>query len=78
MSNNRYSQRKRILHYLHIYGSITRAEAFTHLGITELSSRVGEINDEGEVRIISSWESGTNVFGEPIRYKRYRVAEVNQ
>lgn len=69
-----YNQNKRLLHYLHIHGSITRVEAFIELGITELSSRVNEINSEG-VKIISSWEQSVNKYDEKIRYKRYYLRE---
>ncbi len=37
------SQRVDLIDYLNRQGSITRAHAFSELGIAELSSRVGEL-----------------------------------
>lgn len=73
MINNKYSQRKRLVSFLKKHGSVSRMEAFKELGIVELSSRIGEINAEGEYLITSDWEHSVNQFGEPIRYKRYKL-----
>lgn len=43
------TQKQDLLHYLAIYGSITRKEAFDQLGICELSSRIGELERDGYV-----------------------------
>jgi hypothetical protein len=41
------SQKADIIEYLREHGSLTRWEAFTYLGIAELSSRIGELTKEG-------------------------------
>jgi len=41
------TQKKDILYYLLMHGSITRMEAFDKLGICELSSRIGELEKDG-------------------------------
>jgi len=40
------TQNADLLNYLMHYGSITRATAFYEIGITELSSRIGELSDK--------------------------------
>ena len=41
------SQKTDIVEYLREYGTLTRSEAFHHLGVAELSSRIGELTKEG-------------------------------
>lgn len=41
------TQKVDIIEYLQTHQSITRWEAFTYLGIAELSSRIGELTAEG-------------------------------
>ena len=41
------TQKSDIVQYLKDKGSITRWEAFTYLGVAELSSRIGELTAEG-------------------------------
>ncbi len=43
------TQKVDVLEHLNTYGSLTRLEAFTELGIAELSSRIGELEKEGFV-----------------------------
>ena len=63
-------QKQRIIEYMRDNGSITPAEAFGELGITKLSTRVGELIDDGyDIRKV--WERDINRYGERIRYMRY-------
>ena len=41
------TQREAVRKYLETHGSITRRQAAVHLGIYELASRIGELEDEG-------------------------------
>lgn len=41
------SQHERILDYINTFGSISPMEAFNDLGITKLSTRIGEMRADG-------------------------------
>lgn len=63
-------QHERILRFLDEHGSITPMEAFSELGITKLSTRIGEMIESG-IRIEKHREKGRNRFGEKVTYMRY-------
>lgn len=65
------TQHQRILEYIDRFGSITPMDAFADLGITKLSTRISELHKLGE-EIDGAMETGTNRFGETVRYMRYR------
>ena len=41
------TQKQRVLNYIKRHGSITRRQSFINLGVTELSSRIGEPESDG-------------------------------
>ena len=65
------NQYERISRYINQYGSITPKDAFTDLGITKLSTRIGEMERKGMIRVIRVTEKSNNRFGEPCSYTRY-------
>lgn len=66
------TQKDRILRYIKETGSITRAEAFTELGVAELSSRIGELEAMGfEFKRESM--TGKNRYGDPVTYTKYSL-----
>lgn len=67
-------QHDRILRYMNEHGSITPMEAFSELGITKLSTRVGEMIADG-IAIEKEREHGTNRYGDKVSYMRYRKGE---
>lgn len=67
------NQHQLILDYLDQHGSITPAEAFTYLGITKLSTRIGEMIRRG-VKISKKTVSAPNRWGRMCRYTQYRRA----
>lgn len=67
-------QHERILQYLDEFGSITPMEAFSDLGITKLSTRIGEMIRKG-VKIEKTMEVSKNRFGEKVSYMRYTKGE---
>ena len=67
-------QHERILAYINEHGSITPMEAFSDLGITKLSTRIGEMIVDG-IEIEKEREQGINRFGEKVTYMRYRKGE---
>jgi hypothetical protein len=70
----RVTQKDRVLQYIRETGSITRAEGFTQLGITELASRIGELEDQG-YRFEREPLIGKNRYGDTVRYIRYKLKE---
>ena len=64
------SQHERIMKYIDDFGSITPMQAFLDLGITKLSTRIGEIISRGG-RISKTMVSAKNRYGEPVRYMKY-------
>ena len=67
-------QHERILQYMDVHGSITPMEAFSELGITKLSTRVGEMIASG-IKIEKQREKGRNRFGEKVSYMKYTKGE---
>lgn len=65
------TQGERILDYIDTYGSITPMEAWEHLGVTKLATRISELRRGGE-KIEKRYVTGTNRFGEKIQYMEYR------
>ena len=67
------TQGERIVKYLKDFGSITPYEAFSELGITKLSTRIGELEKRG-VEFEREYVGGKNRYGEPVHYMKYRLA----
>lgn len=65
------TQHDRILRYLDDFGSITPMQAFSDLGITKLSTRIGELIRAG-VQIEGEMQEGQNRYGEKTRWMKYR------
>ena len=63
-------QVEKVLKYLDDFGSITGFDAFTDLGILHLPSVIRNCKAEGEI-IVSEWETGTNRYGEKVKWVRY-------
>lgn len=64
------TQGERILDYIDTNGSITPMEAWEHLGVTKLATRISELRRAGEP-ITKKYVSGVNRFGEKIQYMEY-------
>lgn len=41
------TQKQRVIDYIKQHGSITRIQSFIDLGVTELASRIGELEADG-------------------------------
>lgn len=74
MGTNKMTQRDRVLKWLREFGSITRAEAFTELGIVELPARITELKQEG-YNIATLMETGKNRYGETVRWAKWFLME---
>ena len=64
-----------IVKYLQINRTITPAEAFSHLGITKLATRISEMKQLGYI-FYDEWVEDVNRFGIPTRYKRYSLIHI--
>lgn len=69
------SQKDRILQYMKDFGSITRLQAFTDLGVQELPQRIHELRQE--YIIDDEIVTAKNRYGEPVQFKRYFLGEAN-
>lgn len=67
------NQYQLILEYIEKHGSISPAEAFTHLGITKLSTRISEMIRRG-VKITKKTCHEPNRYGKMCRFTRYGKA----
>lgn len=65
------NQYQRIIRYINDFGSITARDAFSDLGITKLSTRIGEMERKGMIRVVRKTEKSNNRYGEPCQYTRY-------
>lgn len=66
----------RVMEYIDTHGSITALEAWTEIGVYDLRTRISEIRKAG-FPIIGEYENGKNKYGEPVRFKRYRIGETS-
>lgn len=66
------TQKESIKQYIRDFGSISPAEAFSDLGITKLSTRIGEMVKDGET-VYRRLEHGTNRYGKATRWMRYSM-----
>ena len=66
------TQKQRILNYMKRHGSITARDAFIHLGITKLATRVSEMSSDG-IEFEKEWIKGKNRWGEPEKHMKYTL-----
>jgi len=71
------TQREEVLEYLRTHGSITRMESFINLGITELSSRIGEIERIDNVMIAREPITVKARNGRSVKVMKYSIAKEN-
>lgn len=67
------TQKADVLNYIQTYGGLTRMEAFSQLGVTELAARIGELEKEGHV-FTRKWINGKAANGRAWRVVRYGLA----
>lgn len=64
------TQHERILKYCDDFGSITSYEAYIELGITQLATRIKELEETG-ITFERKREKKTNRYGEKVSFVRY-------
>ena len=62
-----------ILWFIYHRGSITPMDAFYHLGITKLATRISEMKALG-IQFSQVYEPGHNESGKKVHFMRYRKA----
>ena len=68
-------QTERILKYINDFGSITSLQAMQDFGVMRLASRITDLKQAG-YEIDSEFVHSKNRYGEPMKYKRYYLKEV--
>ena len=64
------TQHQRIFNYMRSHRIITPMDAYEKLGVTKLSTRIGEMKTLG-VWIGKEYADGRNRYGEKVRFMRY-------
>lgn len=64
---------ERVLKYMKQHGSIDHLRANRDLGCSRLAEYIRRLKKAGIV-IADDWKTGENRFGEPVRWKEYRIA----
>ena len=68
------TQKERVVKYMQDFGVITPYSAFRDLGITKLSTRIGELRRDG-ILIGQEWHEGKNRYNEKVHYMIYWLEE---
>lgn len=71
------SQKQDILTWLHNRGTLTRMQAFTELGICELSSRIGELEKDG-YSFGRKWLNGQAKNGRKWKVVQYSLSDTDR
>jgi len=66
-------QKTRIIEYLQTHETISPMEAWNLLGITKLSTRIGEIESRGYFTFRRIPVKTKNRYGETVRYMTYKL-----
>lgn len=70
------TQRERVIQYIKDFGSITRAEGFTQLGIVELPARICELERMG-YEFDRETVFSENRYGEKVCFTKYSLKGQN-
>ena len=70
----RKTQKERVVQYLNDFGSITRAEAFTELGIVELPARICELERAGYA-FNKETVLAKNRYGDNVCFTKYTLVK---
>lgn len=70
------TQQERVLQYIRDFGSITRAEAMSELGIANLPAVILDIRKRG-VQVLTNEIESKNRYGQKITYAKYTLEEAD-
>ena len=68
------TQCERVLKYMHDFGSINPAQAFTDIGVQRLGARIYDLKKAGYC-IGKRTVNAKNRYGEPVRFAEYRLED---
>lgn len=66
------TQADRVLHYIGLWGGITRSQAINDCGVGNLTAVISDIRKSG-IPIVTTMIDGRNRFGEKIRFAHYSI-----
>lgn len=69
------TQEEQVIDYIQRYGSISQDEAAQGFGCYRLASRIYDLKSKG-VKFKTIMDTGVNRYGNPVRYARYFLSEV--
>jgi hypothetical protein len=78
MAKKKVDQTDRVLKYINDFGSITRAQAFTDLGIANLTAVISRLRHDFGVNIVTDTIHARNRYNEKCSYAKYRIEEDKQ
>ena len=71
---SKVTRKQRVLDAMRGYGSITPFYAINHLGDTRLAATIHTLKTNGHI-IETTMETGTNKFGDQIRFAKYTLVK---
>lgn len=74
MAKKKVDQADRVLQYMLVNGSITRAQAFNVLGVANLTAVISELRNKQGVEIITDTVHSRNRYNEKCSYAKYRLS----
>lgn len=75
MVKQKPTQAQRVLQYIKEFGSITRAEALTDIGVANLPAVVDDLRHKHGVNIITNEVSKIGMYGTKVTYAKYTLGE---
>ena len=73
---SKVTRKQRVLEAMRGHGSISPWYAINNLGNTRLSATIFQLKKEGH-EIKTTMETGTNKFGDTIKYAKYTLVKEN-
>lgn len=67
------TQKEMVLKYMNENGSITTLEAFINLYVCDLQKVIQLLKEDYKIK--DEWVHKKNIYGKPIKYKRYYLEE---
>lgn len=76
MKEEKITQQQCVLNWWKEHKFISTAESFNDLYILDLQGVIRNLKEKG-FNIASKWVYTHNIYGKPVKYKRYWLEEVN-
>ena len=69
----KFTQKRAVIEYIRLHGSITPMQAFSELGITKLATVVSRLIREDDVPFIKEPQEEINRYGRKVTFMKYRL-----